>query len=285
MGRPGWIPILFRTGLVVAALAAVVALSAWLRTQRALGPMPEAQGIERQSSEDWGRIVMGAAPCVLVNNVWNKQAARGRLQQQVFVGGHDGHETVGWAWRSPWQLVPRVVSYPEVVCGDKPWDQPLRLSSAFPFAVGSRRLIVDYDVRVRATGTHNLAFTLWVVSALPAARNLITHEIMVWIANEGQRPAGKRTATLRLGAADLDAFIEVHQGDASGSSANQWAYVAFVARRPILHGPLDVGPLLDYLLARGLLSPRHLVTSLELGSEVSEGTGLVEIADFCVTVR
>jgi hypothetical protein len=285
MGRDRRIVWLLRAGLVVAVLAGLALLSAWLRTERPLGPQPRIPGVVRENAEAWGRIVVAESGCVLINNFWNARATRGRLQQRVFVAERGGKSVVGWAWRSPWQLVPAVVSYPEIACGDKPWDEPLGLSQAFPFAVGSRRLSVDYDARIAATGTHNLTFTLWVVSALPAARGVVSHEIMVWIANEGQRPAGTPRGKIALGSAEFDVFIEQRQRDNSGANANRWTYVAVVAQRPVLRGPLDLSPLLEFLLHEGVLSRRNFVTSLELGSEVSEGAGSVELTGFSVTVR
>ena len=284
-GRNRWRRLL-RAGLVVTSLVGLVSLLAWLRTQRRLGPLPQVPGVVREDAEAWGRLVVAESRCVLVNNFWNARATRGRLEQRVFAATRGGNEVIGWAWRAPWLLSPTVVSFPEVVCGDKPWDEPLRLTQAFPFTVGSRRLIVDYDARVAATGTYNLTFALWFVSSLPAGRSVISHEIMVWVAREGwQRPAGKPRDSVALGSNRFDVFIEQRQRDASGANANQWTYVAFVAQKPVLHGPLDLSLLLDSLLSAGVLSRRHVLTSVELGSEVSEGAGSVELTGFSVHVR
>ncbi|HMD98121.1 MAG TPA: hypothetical protein VKM93_12440 [Terriglobia bacterium] len=248
------------------------------------GTLPEVQGrILQESREDWGRIVVDENQCVLVNNVWNKSAAGGALNQGVFIEEVGGNKTVGWRWRSPWHLVPRVVSQPELVCGDKPWDEPLRLRPEFPFRAGSKRLSADFKVKLRASGAYNMAFSMWAVSSLPASRSGITHEIMIWIAHDGQTPAGTRRDALDVGGKTYDVYVKDKHADASGSVTNVWTYAAFVAREPVLGGPLALGAFIDYMLQHGILAQDSYLTSLELGSEVSQGMGTVEVQGFALT--
>lgn len=127
-----------------------------------------------------------------------------------------------------------------------------------------------------------MVFTLWAVSKLPASKATISHEIMIWNANSGQTPAGKRRGTLDVMGTTYDAYVEENHKDNSGANANVWTYVAFVSRRPVLNGPLDISAFTDYLLEQGILSRNHYLTSLELGNEVCQGTGIVEIKNFSV---
>ncbi len=132
---------------------------------------------------------------------------------------------------------------------------------------------------------YNMAFTLWAVSGIPASRSNISHEIMIWNANAGQAPAGSKRDTLNVGGTAYDVYVEEGHKDASGENANVWTYVAFVAQQPVWRGPLDLSAFLDYLLAHGILTKEHYVTSLELGNEVSQGAGIVEIQDFEIEFR
>ncbi len=254
-----------------------------LYNSRPLGPLPQPSGrIQQKTSEEWGRITVDAIHCVLVNNTWNKAAAGHDFGQEIFLEDVQGETSMGWRWRSPWQLIPNVVSQPQLVCGDKPWDAPLRLNAGFPFLAGSKRLTADFNIQLRASGTYNMAFTVWAVSALPASKATISHEIMIWNANSGQSAAGKRRGTLDVAGTTYDVYVEENHRDASGANANVWTYVAFVSRRPVLSGQLDISAFLDYLLERGILSRSHYLTSLEIGNEVSQGTGIVEIKDFSI---
>jgi Glycosyl hydrolase family 12 len=218
--------------------------------------------------------------CALVNNVWNRAAAGGAFHQEIFTVQSGGRPIDGWRWSAPWHFFPRVVSQPQLVCGDKPWDAPSRLRSDFPFRAGSRRLTARFQASLRASGVYNLAFTLWAVSSLPPSKSAITHEIMVWTVNHGQDPAGTHQGALDVNGVTYDAYVERQHRDASGANANVWMYVAFVARRPVLNGPLDLDAFVAYLLQQGLISKNHFITSVELGDEVSQGAGIVELRDF-----
>ena len=270
--------------LVLLAGMAIIGLAIY--RFRSPTPLPQPTGrIQQESSKDWGHIVVPDSHCVLINNVWNKAAAGAAFQQDVFAAEADGQRTVGWRWHAPWQMVPNVISQPQIVCGDKPWDEPLHLLSEFPFHAGSKKLTADFDIKLQASGTYNMVFSLWAVRALPATRSGISHEIMIWNANSGQTPAGAHRGTLNVQGTTYDVYVEENHRDNSGANANVWTYVAIVAQKPVLHGPLDMSAFLDYLLQQGILSRNDYVTSLELGNEVCNGTGIVEIKNFAARVQ
>lgn len=252
----------------------------WIRR----GPMISGR-VLAQSSSDWDTIPFGNGECAVINNTWNRAAAGKGFEQSVFVEDVSGQQAVGWRWHAPWHLLPRVVSQPQIVCGNKPWDPKTRPDDGFPFRAGTKRLTADFDVRLRARGIYNMAFSLWGVSAIPASRNNITHEIMIWTAHSRQSPAGRPVDSMAVNGITYDVYIEPHQMDASGQNANTWTYVAFVPATPVLRGPLEISAFLEYLLRHGTLSADHYLTSVEFGNEVSEGTGLTEIRDFAITVH
>lgn len=268
-----------KTRLAILFFLALIALGLFYwRTSEAL---PQLSGTAQHiASRDWTRIVVPENSCSLINNVWNKAAAGSGFEQQIFSEALDGKSVYGWRWRAPWHLVTRVVSQPQLVCGDKPWDEPLRLNSQFPFRAGSKKLTANFDARVDATGTYNMAFTVWAVSALPASRNAITHEIMIWNANSGQSPGGTKRDSITVGDNIYDVYVEENHADNSGQNANHWTYVAFVSSKPLLSGHLEISAFVDYLLQRGILTGKHYLTSLEFGNEICEGSGIVEIRDF-----
>jgi len=218
--------------------------------------------------------------CILANNVWNRKAAGSNLQQEVFIEDLDGQRTLGWRWRSPWQVWPAIAAYPEMICGNKPWDEPIGTYTGMPFHPAEKRLTADYSIRLRATGTYNMAFELWAVSALPAAPSNIRAEVMIWIADSVQRPSGIQRGSVEVGGVVYDTYINEHQHDASGVNPNEWIYVAFVARTPVLQGPLDISAFLDTLEPLKILTPDLWISDVELGNEVTEGVGIAEIQGF-----
>jgi hypothetical protein len=247
-------------------------------------PLPDVSGrILNESTQDWGRVIMPENHCALVNNVWNKAAAGGALRQEVFIEEAAGKRIAGWRWGSPWHFISRVVSQPQLVCGDKPWDASSHLRTDFPFQAGSKRLTASFNASLRASGVYNMTFTMWAVSSLPASKSVITHEIMIWTVNHGQVPAGSRHGVLDVDGATYDVYVENKHTDNSGTNANVWMYVAFIARKPVLNGPLHLDAFIAYLLQQGLLTKDHFLTSVELGNEVSHGAGIVELQNFSLS--
>jgi hypothetical protein len=274
-----------RLVFVVICLLIVVAVATGFVSLHSATVMPPFSGqILAQTSQSWGSLPFGSGECAVVNNTWNSAAAGDGFEQSVFRADVAGKKTVGWRWRAPWHLLPRVVSQPEIVCGNKPWDPKTRPDSGFPFRAGTKRLSAEFDVNLRAHGVYNMVFSLWGVSAVPATRKDITHEIMIWTVRSNQSPAGQRVDSTTVDGTTYDVYIEEHQRDASGENANAWTYVAFVAQRPVFRGPLDISAFIDYLLRRGTLNSTHYLTSLEFGNEVCQGVGVTEIQGFAIKI-
>jgi Glycosyl hydrolase family 12 len=245
---------------------------------------PPSGRILAQTSQDWGNIPFGDGVCAVVNNTWNRAAGGNGFEQSVFIEDLSANHSVGWRWNAPWRLLPTVVSQPQIVCGNKPWDPRVRPDDGFPFLAGRKRLKAAFDVQLHARGIYNMAFTVWAVSAIPASRRNITHEIMIWTASAWLSPAGRRVDSMTVNGITYEVYIEPHQTDASGQNANTWTYVAFVPSTAVLRGPLDITAFTDYLIRRGTLKADQYVTSLEFGNEVSMGTGVAEIREFAIRV-
>jgi len=274
-----------RNRVLVACVVMGVSLAAGFATFRILRRVPKESGrILAQTSDDWGSIPFGNRECALVNNTWNRAAAGQEFEQFVFVEEEAGRLELGWRWRAPWHFWPTVVSQPQIVCGNKPWDPKTRPDDGFPFRAGTRRVTVNFDVHLRASGVYNMVFSLWAVSGVPPSRRDITHEIMIWTAYASQSPAGRRVDSLAIQGRTYDVYIEPRQTDASGQNSNTWTYVAFVPAKPVFHGPLEISLFLDYLLRRGTLGRDRYLTSLEFGNEVSQGTGIAEIRGFAISM-
>jgi len=238
--------------------------------------------IIQETNADWG-VLLYQGKYRVINNVWNKGIASGAFRQKVFLEMLDGQEAFGWQWSWPrgWD----VMAYPEVVYGDKPWDPPSGVPSEFPFRVSSKNMAVRYDIRLTATGTYTMAFTLWGIANINNPKSSITHEIMIWTANRGGTPAGTKRGTLLMSGVNFDVYVNPNQSDNSGANKSRWTYVAFVAQTPLLKGQLDLNSMTDYLLKQGIMAPNTFLTSVELGTEISGGEGKAEILDYTVILH
>jgi hypothetical protein len=277
---------LYRALAVVSGIALLWVVWLWLGLQRTVSQLPVPSGhTSSWASAEWAHLPADGERCILANNVWNRRSAGQAFEQEVFVEELGGKRTFGWSWNATWKMRHTVVSYPELICGNKPWDEPIGVFRGLPFHPGDRQISVDYNIRLRASGNYNMAFSLWAVSALPATPKTIRAEIMIWIANSDQQPAGTPRGTVTVAGVPYDLFINERQEDATGSSPQPWVYAAFVASSPQLGGPLNLSAFIDDLEQRGLLTHDLWVTNVELGNEVSEGKGIAEIQDFSLHVN
>ena len=219
----------------------------------------------------------------LFNNVWNKGATTGRYRQKIFVNDDNGKTIFGWAWK--WRDSSGVATYPEIQVGQSPWVGEAAPDSGFPFQLGTKKLIVSYDIALAATGSYNLAFEFWAVSAVPASKDTITHEIMIWIAGERLGAAGSEVGKTTIQGNTFAINLNKNHGDASGANANTWTIISLLADKPILHGPLDISQIIDFLLKNGYLESRLFIANLELGDEVQRGSGTTVIRNYAVTVE
>jgi hypothetical protein len=219
----------------------------------------------------------------LFNNVWNKGATTGRYRQKIFVNDDNGKAVFGWAWK--WRDSSGVATYPEVQVGQSPWSGEAAPDSGFPFQAGTKKLVANFDIALEATGSYNLAFEFWAVSALPVNQNTITHEVMIWIAGERLGAAGNLVGKTTIDGNTFSVFQRKNHGDASGVNPNTWTIISLLVETPILHGPLDIGHIIDFLLKNGYLSSHLFIANLELGDEVMRGSGTTTIRNYAVTVE
>lgn len=95
---------------------------------------------------------------IIMNNTWNRQATTGPHKQRIFLKDVNGKTTFGWNWQ--WGPSTNVVSYPEVLYGDSPWDTYARSAPGIPFLAGAKEVTVDFAVDLEATGIWEAAFYL-----------------------------------------------------------------------------------------------------------------------------
>jgi len=219
----------------------------------------------------------------LVNNVWNKGATTGHYRQKIFVNDDNGKPVFGWVWK--WRDSSGVATYPEVQVGVSPWGGEAAPDSGFPFQAGTKKLVVNYDIDLRASGAYNLAFEFWAVSGQPVSKDVITHEVMIWVAGETLGAAGSEVGKATIGGNTFSVNMSKTHGDASGVNTNTWTIISLLADKPVLHGPLDVSAIIDYLIEKRLLDRRLLIANLELGDEVQRGSGITIVRNFAVTVE
>jgi hypothetical protein len=151
--------------------------------------------------------------------------------------------------------------------------------------VGSKKIVVDFDVSMHASGTYDLAFEFWTVTSPQVEKRGIAHEVMIWLAENRLGAAGSLVAAATVAGIPFHIYFANNHGDASGANSNTWTIISLVADQPILHGPLDIGAIIDYLVQTRLLNSDVYVACLELGNEVASGSGRTEVRNYAVHVE
>ena len=88
-----------------------------------------------------------------------------------------------------------------------------------------------------------------------------------------------------IGGNGFSIFQNKNHGDASGANQNTWTIVSLLADKPILHGPLDIGQIIDFLLKNSYLDSRLFIANLELGDEIQRGSGTTIVRNYAVNVE
>ena len=230
----------------------------------------------------------------LLNNAWNVGAVGSFAWSQCLQEKRLGSvvQERGWTWRWP-DNGTQVYSYPSIVIGAKPWAPGPGNDARFPRRIADTpRLLVNYDVETTATGNVNLATSMWFTRtasapAVPVVADIST-EIMVWsdytpalVSNTGAvTERGQLTVDGRV----FRVFAAEDWGDASGGSAHRWTFVVYAAVVPTRTLAFDARRFIDDAIGRGLLNPAHAVANVELGNEISSGSGTTWVKSFTVTV-
>ena len=174
----------------------------------------------------------------LYNNEWNSSANPGPQK----ICGNNGHD---------WQVTStqrarntEVLTYPSVQK-----NYPNRALSSFTSMTSS------YAESMNATaGTDaEAAYDIWI--------NDLNKEVMFWVDNHGQAPAGSKVATVTLGGLTWDYY----QTD---------GYYAFVLNHNATSGTVDLLAGIKYLISRGVLSSSDKLWQVNFGWEICSTAGV-----------
>ncbi len=230
-------------------------------------------------TKDWERREAGGY--IVENNVWNK-GARSDYAQCVFLeAGATGGIRAGWAWE--WNNPTNdVVAYPDIIFGKNPWFEtsttktlPVRIREA-----GELEILLEAENV--GEGKRNLAFQVWLTNESAATPKSVTREVMIWLENNGLRPAGAKIADLSLDGKALELWENPRHGDPNGL---EWNYFAFVYKTPLLQGRIPLTQILQYLIETGHVSPDEYLAGINLGNEIVNGSGQTILNRYAVRHR
>ena len=238
---------------------------------------PPAVSVEVRTADSAILPIPGA---VLYNNVFGKGGIT-NYKQSVF-RGKDG---IGWEWDWPESSGPVVKSYPEVMMGRSPWSDAGGVAGAAGLGAGEQlprrladaRQTLDFDFSTVANGLWLGSFDFWITSSDHPASKDIVSDLTIWTMNHGEKNPYKGShTTLKIGGRTYEAIFETPKEQPE----KPWKTLCLVDTEPRSKGSLELGPLMDALIAHGLAQPTDFLATAELGSEVAYGKGRTTLRTF-----
>jgi hypothetical protein len=126
-------------------------------------------------------------------------------------------------------------------------------------------LTLSHDVEIDAKGDYNLAYDIWVDSTPDLYQWPHKAEIMLKLsANWKDSPISK---TLTIDGEAFDLIVKTMKN----ANGNEWKYISFNSKNPILKADIRLSHFIDYLVAESILPSSYYITGIEFGNEVATG--------------
>ena len=236
---------------------------------KAVMQKPEYENCEMRGNKKFEDVVLKC-------NLWGKAKLKGGDPKLcTFKQG----DYWGWSWELP-NNARGVIGYPALEVGRGPWGNKKKEKEAgFPVPVDDiKKLTVDYDFEMYVKHKkYNLAFDLWLTNEEFGNQKNITTEIMIWEDYFDFSSYGKVKDVIET----PFGTYKVHVGWLENKKFEQnWNYIAFVRTETRVEGSVDIKYLLDYLVANNHIDKNHYFTSVELGNEIGNSSGLALVKKF-----
>jgi hypothetical protein len=215
----------------------------------------------------------------LVNNQWGAPADED-LTCAVY---HNQGKNFGWYWKRPEPKAKPGINgvlpiYPSLRIGGNPWEQsnsayfPIRLN-----AIESSTFQVAYDYPAAPTGIFDLAYDMFFMDTDKSSPNpVIKAEVMIWLQGTIEQSPQTYQGDFSDGLNTYELYSYV-----MSSGRIYYAYIMKGQTHFKAQHTVDVKKLLDNLD----LNPNWYIPGVELGSEVVNGSGKIEISQFSVKVN
>lgn len=218
---------------------------------------------------------------IVVNNDWGND---GRSHSQTITIDDTSNLSSGihmsWDWGAVGQ---KVLAYPEVSVGYKPWDASGTGTSTLSAKISDIRTFnLSHDLAINgSTNDFDVAYDLWLTNTPLGNQNTINTELMIWTHRGGPDDFGTDQATGNsaiVGTYEHSGitFDLVKYENFSSNDVN-WRYLALVPQTDIPDATINVRDILTDLINRGYVSESDYVTGFELGAEIVGGQGSLDI--------
>jgi serralysin len=212
----------------------------------------------------WGASGLTEGKDFTISSAYNKADLTGGTQ-------------FSWSFPLSTEVTQPIKAYPEVIFGVSPYGNVYNSTdkaNVFPLQVSDIvSLTADYDITHSGnSGGYNVAYDIWLTSVPHGDGSTVTNEVMVWLHKGDFPPFGDVVGTYA-------------DGDFTATVYHTGTYTAVVADHDRNAGSLDVAHLLSALGTMGIVSSNEYLAAIELGSEVTSGSGQLTINNLDITVQ
>jgi hypothetical protein len=215
-------------------------------------PMEACTNPTFTTSSETGGMTFGAY--YVYNNMWNTSAKLG--PQTLSACSYDSWYVVS----SQTDQQGAVLTYPNV---QENFSQTIASFNALTstFAEASPHV-----------GIYEDAYDIW-FNGFGAGHT----ELMIWVDNEKQVPAGDKVATTTLDGRAYDVW-----------KTSDSSYIAFVATATFTSGSIDLLQIFNYMVTEGWVASSAMLSQIDFGVEIVDtagGNGIYQFMDFSITAK
>ncbi len=234
-----------------------------------------APGLIEKSSA-WEKIALGEY--VVENNTWNTSAVRPGSVWRQSVFADPATDAMGWRWDFSGQD-DTIKSFPEIIYGKKAFAAYASTTPRLPMPLDRARFRLEYDYAARAAGTYNTSTDITFTDSAQAGEKNVRAKLMIWFDHQNMpffNPAQVTRAV--IAGRPHRVFIDRNHDDADG----KWIYIALLPDDLPASGELNLREYFEYLRSAGVLQPGWFLASIEIGSEIANGSGEITFRRFVV---
>ncbi|WP_429312886.1 GH12 family glycosyl hydrolase domain-containing protein [Paenibacillus mucilaginosus] len=260
-----------RIGKKIGALSAVLMLASVLAVSAATAASTSADG---------GKVYFDNNKQYLFNNAWGKSSVSGWSQSVYYNNASD----LGWVWNWP-TTSGGVKGYPSIVSGWH-WTDGYTAGSGFPTRIWDNKNIntsVTYNFASNTSGVYNMTYDLWLHDTNNAKYNSRpTDEIMVWLNNTNAGALGTYIETVSIGGSSWNVY-KGYVDDGTGGGWNVFSYLRTANTNSI---DLNLKNFVDHAVyTKKWIANSKYISSVEFGTEVSSGSGQVNLSRWSLSVQ
>jgi hypothetical protein len=218
----------------------------------------------------------------LFNNTWGSSGVSGWWQTVYY----NSSTNLGYVWNWP-TTSGGVKAYPSIVSGWH-WTNGYTAGSGLPTQLSANKNIntgVTYTIDSATTGQYNMAYDIWLHNTGSAGSSSTpTEEIMIWNNwTSGVGPIGGQVfSNVTIGGQAYD----VYRGEIKDSNGvHQWWVYSFLKRTKTNSFSINVKNFTDFLISRGYFTNSKYVSSVEYGTEITNGSGQVNFSNWYCNVQ